>query len=267
MYMDSQKTITTAGIAFQHGASNEDLRDQLLGGTASIMQSHHFGHFQGYYGAVFGAGNYSDQGADLYSHSGTNFDTAIYTINPQNRFYGYYGFNGGVNVVVPFPEGRGEWRAIGVDLGYRREFGQYRDFRRQLDPNYVDLSAAYNQFFSVGASTEIVIRGRGGAQFSYRWAAGGMIFNHNLYKGSSTGSRPYYLSQTLALTRNRVTGYIQLTAGTHAFLFQTGVNVSLRRATQAFPAFHRPERERKTRRAARPRRLRPFEKRTPESGE
>ncbi len=263
MAADPEKTVTAAGISFGGGTSNQRGRDNLVGGSATLMQSHHFGHFQAYYGAAFGLGDYNNGEVSVggrYSNNDARTDTTGFYIPSLKKYFGYYGFNGGINVVVPFSNGKGEWRALGIDGGYRREFGDYLSFRRSLPQDKIAILAGYGHVFTLGAGTEIIGRNARDVQFGYKVGVGGMYLPAGDYTGSGNGFRPYYFTQTFQVTKNRLTGYLQLVTGTHAFLLQTGVNVNLRKRTHIFPV-PEPKPRRTSPGPGRERRLRDFEKR------
>ncbi len=270
MHADPEKTITAVSIAVNPGLANQRSRDNLIAGSGSVMQSHQFGFFQAYYGAVLSMGDYLNKSTDLPgAYSDSLFtDTGGYHIPGINKFYGYYGLNGGINVVVPFANGKGEWRALGVDFAYRKEFGDYLKFRRGLKADEIDILATYGHTFTIGGSTEIVGRNSRGVQFGYRIAAGAVLYPSGTYNSPGQLQKPFYFTQTFQVTKNRVTGFMQLALGTYAQSFTTGVNISLRkRKTDFLLPEQKPRPVRGEQRPDRPRRLRPFEKRRTDSGE
>jgi hypothetical protein len=225
---DSQKAATYASIVLNAGGSNESLRDDVLGVRAALSRSYRFGHFQAYYGGGLNLGNYHLADEYYYSnryYSGTN-DTA-YHYARSNKFYGVYGFNGGINLVIPFGNGRGEWRAIGFETSYQKEFGDYVRFRKQLPDSLTDILAGYGQIFTLGGSTEIVGISRHGTEIGYKVSLGTVLYPHGSYLGANNDFSPYYMSHTLHVTKHKVTGFFQFNLGAHAVNCQLGVNYNL----------------------------------------
>jgi hypothetical protein len=226
---DSQKAATYASIALNAGGSNEKLRDNVLGMRAAISRSYRFGNFQAYYGGGLNLGNYRLSDEYYYSnryYSNNNNDT-VYHYPGANRFYGAYGFNGGINLVIPFGNGRGEWRALGVETSYQKEFGDYVRFRKQIPDSVVDILASYGQIFTLGGSTEIVGISRHGTEIGYKVAVGGVFYPRGSYLGPNSNVTPYYMSHTVHVTKRKVTGFFQFNFGTHAANCQFGVNYNL----------------------------------------
>ena len=109
---DSQKSATYASLAFNGGGSNQTLKDAVIGVRTSLSRSYRFGHFQAYYGGGLSLGNYDLKDTyhyNNYYYSNSNNDTTFH-YKGANYFFGVYGFSGGINLVIPFGNGRGEWR-------------------------------------------------------------------------------------------------------------------------------------------------------------
>jgi hypothetical protein len=224
---DSNKSATYASITFSGGGSNQELRDGVLGGRGDIHRAYQFGHFQAYFGGGLSLGNYAVKdsyhyGNYYYSNYGLN-DTTYHFIG-SNKFFGSYGLYGGMNLVIPFGNGRGEWRVIGFETSFNKEFGDYLQFRKTLPDSVADIVATYDNMFTLGGTSEIIGISRHGTEIGYKWTLGSVLFSNGNYYGDQTNSRPYYFSQSLHVTRQRITGFIQFNIGTHAANFQFGVN-------------------------------------------
>lgn len=232
--VDSQKAATYASFAFNGGGSNQTLRDGVFGIRAGISRSYQFGSFQAYYGGGINLGNYSM--ADGYAYrdyrplNGMN-DTSYHYLS-SNKFFGSYRVGGGMNLVIPFGNGRGEWRIIGFETSYQREFGDYVRYRKQLPDSVADLVASYNQIFTLGGTTELVGISRHGTEIGYKVAVGAVLFPAGTYRGEDKGFKPYYMSHALHLTKRKVTGFVQFNIGAHAASFQFGMNYNLSRKKQ-----------------------------------
>jgi hypothetical protein len=225
MVADSQKSASYADLVFNTGGSNQELEDIVLGGRLDLHRAHQFGKFQAYYGAGLSLGNY--QVADAYhfsnTYSGTGNDTA-YHFRKADKFYGICGLNGGINLVIPFGNGRGEWRAIGLETSFQKEFGDYLRYRKGIPDSVVDVLATYDRMFTLGGMTEIVGKTRHGTEFGFKMAWGGILFPRGNYRGDESHDRPFYFYNTLHITKKRVTGFLQVNIGDHAASFMFGVN-------------------------------------------
>jgi hypothetical protein len=233
MVQDSQKAATYARLAFNAGSSNQEWRDQVLGGGLTVYRAYHFGHFQAYYGGDLSLGNYQVHNSYLLGNgvfNGGN-DTTYHLVS-SNRFYGFYGLGGGVNLVIPFRSGRGEWRAIGLETAYHREFGDYLSFRKQLPESSVDILETYTEAFRLGATTEIVTRSGRGTEFGYKFTLGTILNTNGFYRSDRYESRPYYVSNAFHITKQKVTGFMQFNIGLHSGSFQFGVNYNLSKKTE-----------------------------------
>ena len=171
MTTDSQKSATYANVAFNGGGSNQNMRDAVLAVHADIHRGYQFGHFQAYYGGGFSLGNYSMSESYhfsnyYYSNYGMNDTTYHYTVS--NKSFGIYGLCGGMNLVIPFGNGRGEWRVIGFETSFQKEFGNYLQFRKQLPDSVADILATYGQEFTLGGTTELVGISRHGTEIGYK---------------------------------------------------------------------------------------------------
>ena len=228
MATDSQKAATYANLTFNTGGSNQHLQDVVLGGRMDIHRAYQFGHFQAYYGGGLALGNYHVQ--DVYHFSNDYYNGAndtVYHYRAADRFYGIYGINGGINLVIPFANGKGEWRAIGLETSCQKEFGDYIQYRKGVPDTAYDILATYNHAFMLGGMTEIVGRTRHGTEFGYKIAVGTVLFPKGNYLGRESYTRPAYFYNTLHVTKKKVTGFLQVNIGVYSASFQFGVNYNL----------------------------------------
>jgi len=228
MVTDSQKKATYASLTFNTGSSNQHIQDPVLGGRLDMHRAYQFDRFQAYFGCGLSLGNYHVEEAYHFSNDYYNrANDTVYHYQEADRFYGIYGLNGGVNVVIPFGNGKGEWRAIGLETSFQKEFGDFIHYRKGIPDSAFDILATYDQAFTLGGMTEIVGRTRYGTEFGYKIAVGTIIFSKGDYRGRENYDRPFYFYNTLHVTKKKVTGFLQLNAGVHAVSFQFGVNYNL----------------------------------------
>jgi hypothetical protein len=102
----------------------------------ALSGGHTFGLFQAFYAATLATGYY-------------NADSVQGIINTGKKPLGGAGFEGGVNVVIPFDGG--EWRLIGVEASWHSEWGNYLRFQQGLPPGVADLVIKNNAFSTIGA--------------------------------------------------------------------------------------------------------------------
>lgn len=229
---DSLKSITYLSGIFTAGGANNDWRDGLYSFQGRIHRSHNFGNFQAYYGANLSVGTYHV--AEYYRYSYSYPSDSLYNhVLSTNNFFGMYGFNGGINAVVPFSNGGGEWRAIGIETSLQKEFGNYYDFRKNLPDSSADIIFRKNVTGTVGICTDIVTKSRRGIEFGYKAAFGFMLNPQSDYVhiyNANELSPVTYFSQTLHLTRDNITGFIQLNfSNNYAGNMQFGINYMLGR--------------------------------------
>jgi hypothetical protein len=230
MAADSAKSAVYASLSFNTGGSNQQLKDDVVGGRAELHRAHQFGNFQAFYGAGLSLGNYHV--ADVYHLRDAYYNSlndTVYHYENANKLYGSYGLYGGINIVIPFGNGRGEWRMIGLETSFQKEFGEYVQYRKNLPDSAYNVLAAYDRIFSIGGMTEIVGKTRNGTEVGYKLAIGSILFPGGDYRGDARYDHPFYVSNTLHVTKQKVTGFLQLNAGVHAASFQFGVNYNLGR--------------------------------------
>jgi hypothetical protein len=204
------------------GGTNQDLRDSYLGVTGSLHQAHNFGNFQAYYGLNATAGRYQ-----VKSTFEGNRRAESIQFHTGERFFGSAGASGGINVVAPFDDG--EWRVLGTQLSYTREFGDYYSFRKGIPDSAVTYVDRNYNFFTLGFNTEIAGQLRNRDVLTYKLA---YIMKLGSLKNELIAGEhlhPGYLSNTISYTAKKMTASIQLNTGTKLFGFQLGVNYRLSR--------------------------------------
>ncbi len=228
---DSLKGATYASGIFNVGGANQDWRDCVFGFQGRIHRSNNFGNFQTFYGANISVGSYHI--AEFYDVDHVNYypyDTTVYHNYAENTFYGSYGFNGGINVVVPTRHG-GEWRAIGIETSLQKEFGNYYTFRKNLGDSSATVIFRKNVTGTVGLYTDIIAKSRHGAEFGYKMSWGFMLnpesdYSH-IYSKNSINPVAYF-SNTFHFTKEKVTGFVQINlSNSYAGNIQFGVNYKL----------------------------------------
>ncbi|MDP4129760.1 MAG: hypothetical protein Q8918_16290 [Bacteroidota bacterium] len=224
---DSQRAATYASLSIHAGGSNQTVKDGVSGMRGDIHRAYRFGNFQAYYGGGISLGNYHLHESDHTAYNYSTMSDTTYHFPTSDKFFGSYGFGGGINLVIPFAGGRGEWRVIGFETSFQKEFGDYVKFRKQLRDSAYDILATYGQIFTVGGTTELVGISRHGTEIGYKVALGSVLFPKGSYLGPESDFHPYYMSHTLHVTKRKVTGFMQFNIGAHALSLQFGVNYNL----------------------------------------
>jgi hypothetical protein len=240
---DSVKKASYISALFHAGTANDD-GDYEYAFRINFHRSHNFGDFQAYYGlngtigrysiAEFKNYNYQYQGGFFPAYQVSD---SGYLITQKDLFFGSIGFNGGINLVLPFR--KGEWRLLGLETSIQKEFGDYLNFRKNLPDTAATVIFRNSTTASIGIYTDIIGRTRRGTEFGYKMALG-MVLNsaHDYSRYNRADIFPVgYWSNTFHLTKGRITGFIQFNFGTFATNFQTGVNYGLAKKIN-----HKPER-------------------------
>ncbi|RYF87691.1 MAG: hypothetical protein EOO00_12210 [Chitinophagaceae bacterium] len=130
--------------------------------------------------------------------------------------------------MIPFASGS-EWRVFGVETNIQKEFGDYESLRQKMTDSIANIVDRDSYFHTVGFTTNVIKKFRkSGNTFGYKFGfhlSTNRIRRYDAYYG--TYLLPMYISNTLHLTRQRVTGFAQINAGSYAVSFQTGINVRL----------------------------------------
>ncbi len=227
MVSDGIKNSVYASASIVGGGANQNLRDGIFQFQGSVHRAHTWQHFQAFYGLTGMIGNYHVAEATSYTLNGD----PIRTPGPWNRYTAALGAFGGAGFVIPFGSGS-EWRVFGVETSYQREFGDYLQYRRKFPDSVATIVGRENYFHTVGMSTNIIKRFRkSGNTFGYKFGfhlSTNRLRRLNMYDTyTDRYVLPAFVSNTLHLTRRRVTYYAQINAGTFALNMQTGINVRL----------------------------------------
>ena len=226
-HSDSSKSGIYGSLSGFNGNSNYQGRDDLHAIQASVYRSNNFGHFQTYYGLDFSIGSYHVGSYSIRSlYGGGLYDSTIQITPSLQKSFGSYGFNGGLDYVVPLPYG-GEWRIIGIETSLQGEFGSYLSFRKSLPDSGINILATYNWTNTIGGTTEFVWVRKSGIELGYKISLGATIFNPMQYTGDKNADVPFYFSHTFHFTRGKCTGFWQLNFGSHTDSFQMGLNYRL----------------------------------------
>ncbi|HEU0064761.1 MAG TPA: hypothetical protein VFQ58_07010, partial [Flavisolibacter sp.] len=161
------------------GANRGD--DPVFDFKGEFYRAHSFGIFEAYYGAEVTFGNYTVSKQRPPTHSARDsFITNVLNKGIGNKFFGGYGLNGGISMVVPANYGRGEWRAIGIETSLTNEFGQYLLFRKQLPDSIATANMNYSFFPTIGITSEFISNGNKGS-IGYKIAAGWCLRKENAH--------------------------------------------------------------------------------------
>lgn len=210
------------------GGANDAWVDNIYAFQARAHRANNFGNLQAYYGANLNIGTYHI--AENYNYHNSYYDTSHYHIYAANKFFGWYGFNGGINVVAPIRHS-GEWRVIGVETSIQKEFGSYYGFRKDLADSAADNIFRKNVTGTVGIFTNIIGKTRHGAEIGYKMGFGFMLNPENNYThvyDQNTVNPITYFSNTFHFTKEKVTGFVQINlSNSYAGNVQFGVNYRL----------------------------------------
>lgn len=231
---DSTAAATYASLNFMVGGANHKWHDNTWSFTGSLHRSHNFGIFQAYYGANAALGVYRVRSflpADTPNafnpsrRSRYAFDDSTINSRSGDKFFGAWGLVGSINIVVPLGSSS-EWRALGTELSWNREFGQYLDFRKHLSADAANIVSRKNNYFTMSLFTEVVARFDNGNALGYKmaWVVSPQTLKDET--GYLEDIKPAYLSQTIHLRiQQRTTLYGQLNIGSYAANMQTGVSL------------------------------------------
>jgi hypothetical protein len=226
MVSDSLHKAAYVSVGLSAGGANQNVRDGVFNFQTSLHQAHTFHSLQFYYGANVSAGNYHVSRKNPNDGPANSEGTLL--TNQGNKFFGGAGAFAGADLVIPFRSGS-EWRVFGVETSYQREFGEYQHFRLKLPDSAATAITRDNYFHTIGFTTNVIKRFRkSGNSFGYK--AGLYFSTSRTRRRDNYDGRyvyPTYFSNTLHLTRQQVTGYVQINTGSYALNFQTGVNIRL----------------------------------------
>ena len=201
--------------------------------TINLHRSQTFNFFQAHYGLDFSIGRYHV--TREFPRLNSIYDTAI--INEINKnsgakFFGGYGFEGGLNIVVPIKKNGSEWRILGIETSMQNEFGEYLKFRRNLTDSAAQENMKSSFFPTIGITTEIITKTRKGS-FGYKIAIGTSLKKEDQNKIGLSGiltsnsDNPFYFVQTIHWTENKWTTFFQVNFATYCAFLQGGFNYKL----------------------------------------
>ena len=206
--------------------------DEVESFTAYFHRTHSFGIVQTFYGADLSVGGYNVS-KQKYSRYGM-IDTAhISTLNRMagQKFFGGYGFDGGLNIAVPVGMKGAEWRIIGFETSLQEEFGSYLKFRRNIPDSFAYVNMNSSFFPTIGLTTEIILKSEM-SSFGYKIAIGTSLKRQDQNKISlngimKDGNNPFYFVQTFSCSFQSWTIYGQLNIASYSIFLQGGFNYNL----------------------------------------
>ena len=160
-----------------------------------------------------------DSSAPYYNHSDT------LAIHSSGKFFGAYGFSGGINYVGQFKNG-GECR-MGIEAALNKEFGNYLSFRKALPDSLIDILEKNNWIKTLGVYFDFVFITKRDIRIGYKIDLGGSVVSAATYLGRQNNITPIYFSQTFHVTHKQFTWFGQSNFGTYAASLQFGVNYNL----------------------------------------
>jgi hypothetical protein len=225
LHADSSKLATYVSAAFAAGGSNHRLQDGTVAGQLYLHRANNIGRFQIYYGLNGSIGNYRVSGYHGLQRISIT-DTALINTMTGNKFVGGYGLNAGVNYVRTYQ--KSEWRVIGLETTYQREFGNYREFRQKLPDTSVNIIDKSSGYQSLGLFTDVIFRTRKGFS-GFKFAYGFSLKRLSEYQGFESRDRLYarYASITLHFERPQLITFFQYNTGRWASGIQAGVSKRL----------------------------------------
>jgi hypothetical protein len=214
---DSIKSAIYANIHYTVGHANFNSRDDMYDFQGSLSRSHNFGYIQAYYAANITIGNY-----------GVHDYTNTYISYPQtDRYFGAYGFNGGVNFVAPLDKKGSEFR-VGIETSLQKEFGDYLNFRKSLPDSSIDILDKESFVKTVGIYFDFIRKARkSGNEIGYKLGFGNSYPSEGTFTGDDSRVSPAYVSNTFHFAKDRFNGFTQLNIGTKAYSFQIGAGYRL----------------------------------------
>ena len=224
MQKDSVRSATYVNGGLSGGGANVYYQDGNKSFTAGLHRSHNFGKFQGYYGFRGVVGTYRVD--SVHNNNGSWFhndylDEDIINANANRKFYGAAGAFGSLNFVIPSKSG--EWRVIGAELSWDKEFGEYLDFRRSLRDTSANIIERRKDFLALAISSDFVFVKRAGS-VGFKISLVNSLRNisgfdeHSMPMNLHSG----YLSSTVHYQHEKLTGSLQWNMGSYAVMFMAG---------------------------------------------
>ncbi len=240
LHSDSTRSAIYINGGYSIGNANYWGYDQVSVGQFGIQRSNNFGIFQAYYSANINLGAYNI--ADFYNchyqYTGGLFSTipvvedTIYHIHDQGKFFGSYGASGGINIVNA--SGKHEWRALGIEATIQNEFGNYSDFRKSLPDSAANVIFKKTLTATMGLYTDIIWKSRHQMVFGLKFSGGFILNSKSNYSQMITDVKATtnifpltYFSPCFHVTRDKITGFVQLNFGSYADGLQAGFSYRL----------------------------------------
>ncbi|RYG04816.1 MAG: hypothetical protein EOO02_05230 [Chitinophagaceae bacterium] len=223
---DSTKSATYAGGVLAVGGANQGLRDQTFQFQGEIHRAHvinnnfHFNYgatgLLGSYTVKLNAGNYTYGVAPFAGQFG------------DGMFVAGAGVFAGAYYTIPLDWG-GEWRVIGLESNFQKEFGEYGKMRKLLPDSLAEGIQRPDYFNTIGITTNLIRKFRKSKnKFGYR---AGIFISTTQVRDTKTmyayNVIPAYVVNTVHFTKRRVTGYAQVNIGTYAANFMIGGSVRI----------------------------------------
>jgi hypothetical protein len=227
---DEKKTANYLTANATLGGANDFLTDDLYIFQGKWHVSHQFGsNLQGYFGVHGSAGIY-----DISSSAYTTLDYDPVTGEPiefngpkGNKFTGSLGSTAGLALVVPLGT-RVEWRVIGVESSFGREFGDYYKARLALPDSVIDISDRRNTHLTLGGFTEWVFKPRNpDIRIGYQLGIGSSLHRLRNEVDNLYNFTPFYINNTFHFTIRRTTGIVRFSAGNYYGAAQMGISYRL----------------------------------------
>jgi hypothetical protein len=224
LHQDSSKSAFYGDLAVFMGWTNDEWHDFVIGASAGVHRAHNLGPVAVFYGANVSGGSYT---VNPYESDAGNENLDIAQINGMSgqKSFGSWGLNGGISLVKPFANKGGEWRPLGIEYSWQKEWGDYYEFRNKLTPDAANL-IAYSRYFSTISITTDIIGAWDNNTMGYKVAVALPTERLRYFQrsGQADWSRPFNLSQTFHFGFDNVNLFAQLNMGTHLFNFRGGMN-------------------------------------------
>jgi len=224
---DSIKSATYVNGSLSLGSMNDRWRDNVYSLQAGLHRGHALGNARINYGGSVAIGSYN-LSSDSYNYN--YLSPAVY--DEGAKFFGTYGLFAGISAAKRMGK-RGEWRFIGAEGSYYKEFGDYYTLRKSLPDSAADEIDRKNYIGSLGINTEFIFKTRRMVESGVKIAFGSYL-RRLYYNGDINNSNYYYhyddllyLSTTYHITIKKNTGWIKFNLATHAAHFQLGYNFRL----------------------------------------
>ena len=217
---DSLKTAFYGSATFSDASTNDWGHDYCYSFQTNFSASHNLKNFQAYYGVSGMLGRYK---MNAYYPKGNDPSVNAQILNQYagKISFGAVGFNGGMDVVVPLRGGGGEWRLIGLEASFYKEFGDYLTTRKKLPDSAATFISRKNSFATIGGYSEIAAKTRYGS-FGVKCGLG-TVLEKEYHDVKGIGNYAYF-TFALAPTIRKWTPYVQTNLATKASSVLLGLN-------------------------------------------